>query len=259
MILLAAAGPKIFVNSDARMADEMVLWQEHNRIIVSNARGTEKFLSVSYDIVWQKHGPGELHGTITWKNKPMGFWHAEAFEDRIQVALHIQNITDFVWPVAELSMCYKHRGAKGFWDPALERTYMEWDGAPISVRDRIKQMHGKDAFWPKNHLHRQGFDRTFERYNRVGLRNPITSGWQVHRDATSGGWIGIVSSDARWVSGICWDRSEMLAQNAPDYGCIHAGLTLGYDINPSDTVDRHGVILFGEMEIDSLMELANRM
>ena len=256
MILLAAAGPKIFVTPDTRLSDEMVLWQEHNQIIVSSREGENKFYSLVYEIAWEHESPGALRGTITRENREMGFWRAEAIEDQIRMSLQIRNTTDVEWPVAELSMCYKHRGAKSYWDPTLERTYIEWAGAPVTIRERIQQMHGEHAFWPKNHLHRLGFDRTFDRYNRVGLRNPASAGWQHHRNATSGGWIGIVSTDAEWVSGICWDKSEMLAHNAPDYGCIHAGLTIGYDVKPQDVVEGHGVILVGENNIESLMRLS---
>ena len=57
MILLAAVGPKIFINSDARYSDEMVLWQEHNRIVVSSVDADEKFDSVGYEITWENRGP----------------------------------------------------------------------------------------------------------------------------------------------------------------------------------------------------------
>ena len=69
----------------------------------------------------------------------------------------VANMTDRPWPIAETSMCYKNRGAVEFWDPDLGRTYVEWNGEPVIVSDRIKQIHGPEAFWPKNQLHRCDF------------------------------------------------------------------------------------------------------
>ena len=150
-------------------------------------------------------------------------------------------------------MCYKHRGARDFWDPELRRTFLEWEGRPVSVYDRVKQMCGPGAFWPKNQLHRRGYEHTFERYDRVGLRNSSSAGWHAHGCATTGGWMAIVCKNGKWVSGIYWEGTEIVAQNAPDYGCVHAGIALGYDIRPGQTVSRQGTIVVGQMDIEGFM------
>jgi len=41
--------------------------------------------------------------------------------------------------------------------------------------------------------------------------------------------------------------------NGPYYGCIHAGIALGYDIQPGQTVSRQGTIVLGRMEIQGFM------
>ena len=152
----------------------------------------------------------------------------------------VTNLGDTTWPVAEVVMCYKHRGAFDFWNPELDRTYLEWGGEPVSLLDRIKTIHGSDAFWPKNTLHLKAFTHTYDRYERVGLINARNAGWMVHRDAATDSWMAIKSADNEWLSEIFWESSERLAQNGPDYGCIHAGLHVGYDIDPGETVIRKG-------------------
>ena len=188
----------------------------------------------------------------------MGSWTARAGVSRIDMAFSVTNISDQPWPIAETSMCYKHRGAVEFWDPDLERTYVEWNGEPVTVCDRIQQIHGPDAFWPKNQLHRCDFSHTFERYDRVELKNSENSGWQVHNNGTTGGWMAITQKDGNWLSGLFWDKSERVCQNGPDYGCLHAAISIGYDIAPGETMERKGVICLAEKSPGQFMNLYHK-
>ncbi|HCR19392.1 MAG TPA: hypothetical protein DIU35_18090 [Candidatus Latescibacteria bacterium] len=113
----------------------------------------------------------------------MGSWTARVVRDRIEMVFSVANMTDRPWPIAETSMCYKHRGAV--------------------------------EFWPKNQLHRCDFSHTFERYDRVGLKNAANAGWQGHNNGTTAGWMAITQKDGEWLSGLFWDKSEWVCQNGP--------------------------------------------
>lgn len=114
-------------------------------------------------------------------------------------------------------------------------------------------MHGENSFWPKNHIHLTGYDQSFERYNRAGLRNN-TREWGVHRDGATAGWMAIVSRDGAWVSGTYWQRVELLAHNAPDYDCIHGGLVAGYNVQPGQTVTTRGCVVLGKLGLKEFMD-----
>lgn len=258
MILLSASGPKLFINHTELLKNEFVLWQEHNRLLISHPTEERTFESLFYDISWEQPETGHWIGTMSVNGTEMGSWTARAGVDRIDMTFRVTNTSDQPWPIAETSMCYKHRGAVEFWDPDLERTHVEWNGEPVTVRDRIKQIHGPDAFWPKNQLHRCDFAHTFERYDRVGLKNGTNAGWQVHNNGTTGGWMAITQKDGNWLSGLFWDKSERVCQNGPDYGCLHAGISIGYDIAPGETLERKGVICLAENSPVEFMDLYHK-
>jgi len=253
MIRICAAGPRIFLTCDALPRDEFVLWQELGQILVESADDAAPFRAIRHEIAWTSSHPDELEGALSAGGEPIGMWRARAREDGLAMAFSVRNATPEAWPVAEAFMCYKHRGAPDFWDPELERTYMECAGQPAVLRDWLIQQRGADAFRRKNHLHRLGCGETFDRYGRVGLRIAPQHGWDSHRDATSGGWMAIVSRDGRWVSGIAWEGTQMLAQNAPDYGCIHAGIALGTGIQPGQTVERKGILFLSQAGLPAFL------
>jgi hypothetical protein len=255
MILLAAAGPKIFMNHRELLKNEFILWQEHNQILISEKEQERPFDRHEYAISWDQPAPREVVGRMAAEGCLSGEWRARARDGRVDMIHSITNESDHVWPVAEMFFCYKHRSAVDFWNPDLDRTYVEWEGQPICVRDRIKQMHGDQAFWPKNQFHIKQFADTYDRYDRVGLRNSPKAGWCAHRDGTTGAWMAVVSQDGEWLSGMFWERAERVAQNGPDYGCIHAGLHIGYDIEPGETVQRKGTIVIDRMSPKAFMEL----
>jgi len=256
MIILSAAGPKIILSHTECLPNEFVLWQEHNQILVSSEDdpGPVKTIDYQPDVEWTHQSSQNVRGVLQTDKDTVGSWEVKAKGDRVELVFTVTNTTEDAWPVAEAFMCYKHRGAVYFWDPELKRTFLEWNGEPVSVRDRVRQMCGPDAFWPKNHLHRVGFEATCDRYDCAGFRNPPEHGWHNHRTATTGGWMAIVSKDGNWVSGTYWEGCEMLAQNGPDYGCIHAGLTLGREIAPDQTVSCRGVIILGRMTLENFLE-----
>jgi hypothetical protein len=68
--------------------------------------------------------------------------------------------------------------------------------------------------------------------------------------------MAIVSQDGHWVSGIAWEGTEMLAQNAPDYGCIHAGIALGCDVQPGQTVERKGILFLSQAGMQAFLAAA---
>jgi hypothetical protein len=258
VVLLTASGPKLFISHTELLKNEFVLWQEHNRLLISHPTKEAPFESLYYDISWEQVEDDTLVGSMSVAGRSMGSWTASARGNRIDLSFQVTNITDQPWPIAETSMCYKHRGAVEFWDPDLERTYVEWQDRPVTVRERIEQIHGSGAFWPKNQLHRCEFSHTFDRFNRVGLKNATTDGWQVHNNATTGGWMAIERNTGDWLSGIFWDRSERVCQNGPDYGCLHAGISIGYDIAPEQTIERKGVICIDRMSPQEFMALYHK-
>ena len=67
--------------------------------------------------------------------------------------------------------------------------------------------------------------------------------------------MAVVSQDGEWLSGMFWERAERVAQNGTDYGCIHAGLHIGYDIEPGETIQRKGTIVIARMSPKEFMEL----
>ena len=187
-----------------------MLWQEHNRLFISHPTEEKTFESLFYDISWHQPETGTWIGTMSANVREMGSWTARVVRDRIEMVFSVANMTDRPWPIAETSMCYKHRGAV--------------------------------EFWPKNQLHRCDFSHTFERYDRVGLKNAANAGWQVHNNGTTAGWMAITQKDGEWLSGLFWDKSERVCQNGPDYGCLQAGISIGYDIAPGETIQRKSVI-----------------
>ena len=255
MILLAAAGPKLFINHSDLLKNEFILWQEHNQVLISQKDEERIFEPIKYDISWERPEAEEVVGQIEAQASLKGEWRANVCEDRIEMTYSVTNTSERTWPVAEAFFCYKHRSAGDFWNPDLDRTYVEWEGEPVSVRDRIKQMHGEEAFWPKNQLHLRQFGETYDRYDRVGLRNSPSAGWCAHRDGTTGGWMAVLSENGEWLSGMYWERTERVAQNGPDYGCIHAGLHIGYDIGPGETVQRKGTVVIARMSPREFMEV----
>ena len=118
--------------------------------MISHPTEEKTFESLFYDISWHQPETDTWIGTLSANDREMGSWTARVVRDRSEMVFSVANMTDLPWPIAETSMCYKHRGAVEFWDPDLERTYVEWNGEPVIVSDRIKQIHGSEAFWPKN-------------------------------------------------------------------------------------------------------------
>ena len=58
MILLAASGPKLFINHTALLKNEFVLWQEHNQLLVSEKELARPFDRIVYDIAWEQSASG---------------------------------------------------------------------------------------------------------------------------------------------------------------------------------------------------------
>jgi hypothetical protein len=130
-ILFCATGPKIFITHSDLLKNEFVLWQEHNRLLISHPTQTKPFESLFYDIRWRQPEPNRLSGIMEIEGRSFG----------------------------------------------------------------------------------------------------------------------------SWLSGTFWETAERVGQNGPDYGCIHAGPSIGYDIEPGQTVARRGCIVLAKMTPEEFMAL----
>lgn len=115
--MIAPLGPKICISHTELLTDEMVLWQEHNQLIVSDPAKQESYLGLRYAINWNTNSPREIQGVLSLDNSRFGAWDARVQGDRVEMSFSVTNNGDCAWPVAEAFMCYKHKGAKNFWDP----------------------------------------------------------------------------------------------------------------------------------------------
>lgn len=258
MIQLCAVGPKVFVTETALPRDEMVLWQEGGQLLLVPETDARPYATFPYETRWEVNRPerveARLYAPPPAGGQAFGRWTAAVEGERVALTFAVACPGPDPWPVVEAFFCYKHRSAPTFWDPELTRTYLEWEGEPATVRGRLEALHGAGAFWPKNHLHRRGFEEAFGRYERAGLRNPAAAGWASHRDATTGGWMAILAERGRWVSGLYWQGAEMLAQNGPDYGCLHAGARLARSMAPGERVLVRGALVLGAIGLEGFLE-----
>jgi hypothetical protein len=120
----------------------------------------------------------------------------------------------------------------------------------VALREHLGALSNGEPIRYKHHLHRADCPECFERYENTSIRNPESAGWRVHREATTGGWMAIRSVCGTRVSGLYWEGTEMVAHNAPDYGCIHAGAVVGYGIAPGEARTCRGTLHLGEMTLD---------
>lgn len=254
VIELCAVGPRLFLTETQLPRDEIVLWQEGGQILLLPIDEARPYSTLRYAIHWEANEPARVAAALTDpQGAPLGAWTASVEGETVALSFSLTCPGPDPWPAVEAFFCHKHRSAPTFYDPELRRTYLEWDGEPVSVRDRLEAMYGPGSFWPKNHLHRVGCGACFDRYDRVGLRNPASAGWANHRDATTGGWMAIVAADGAWVSGIFWEGAQILAQNGPDYGCLHAGASLGERIAPGQRVHVRGTAVLGRIGLEGFL------
>ncbi len=161
--------------------------------------------------------------------------------ERVDILIKLTNLTgSTLRPVFSSGGCLEHRTER-FIDNDASRTFIKTARGLVRLSDidRSEKIRSLYLFAP--HWYDTRVFRAWEYFWGRSVARP------------SSGFIASIAADGKGAIGIGFDHSFGIMQNSDNHHCMHSCPYFG-TLPPGQTVERHGVILFGET-VEGLFQL----